>query len=381
VNSRWAITTMFFVDGALFASWSSRIPAYAAHTGASTGALGLALLAPALGAVLAMPVIGRQLAGRSSRSFCQASTAALAMAIVLPGLCRSLPELGAALLLVGIANSTLDVAMNAHGVGVERRLGRPILSTLHAAFSFGGFAGAGLGALAAHLAIAPSLHLLVAGVIFGGGGITASRWLVATDDDPDANSPRVRFARLPGRLMLLGVACLFSFVAEGGAADWSAKLIHDDMAASAATGALAFAAFNLAMGSGRLAADSGFRRWGAVRLLRGGGLLAAVGFGGALAIGGAGPVVAGFALLGLGLSGVAPTLFRSAADEPGVPTPPALAAVSSLGYSGFLAGPPIIGGLAQLTSLRTACFLMAVSGLLVLMLAFAARVPRTVGVR
>jgi hypothetical protein len=281
-----------------------------------------------------------------------------------------------ALFVVGVANSTLDVSMNAQGVSIERHMRRPILSSLHAAFSFGGFPGAGLGALAATLSVTPLPHLAFASLLFGVPGLLAIRPLRAHDEDPDAAAPHLRWTRLPTRLALLGAVCLFCLVAEGGASDWSAKLVRDSLGGSAAFGAIAYATFSVAMGCGRLIADRLWARWGAVGLLRRSGALAAVGFSAALAIGTPGAAIVGFAALGLGLSGVVPTLFRAGADQPGVATGPALAAVSSLGYLGFLAGPPIIGGIAQLTSLRTACLLLALSGLFVVALASAASPPR-----
>ena len=159
-GNRWKSAT----SAALFASWASRIPALSDRVGADPGVLGLALLAPAVGAVLAMPLVGRLLPARSSRAFCRAAIAGLMVAILLPGLAPSVPALAATLFLVGVANSTLDLAMNAQGVSIERRLGRPILSSLHAAFSFGGFAGAGLGALAAARDVAPLPHLALTAI-------------------------------------------------------------------------------------------------------------------------------------------------------------------------------------------------------------------------
>ena len=375
MRTRAAITAVFFIDGALFATWASRVPALATRTHADTAALGLALLAPAIGALVAMPSVGRWLPGRSSAWFCRVSIAALAASLALPALARSIPVLAATLLLVGVANATLDVSMNAHGVSVERHLGRPILSSLHAAWSFGGFTGAGLGALAAAVKLGLVVHLGGAAIIFGAVGLLATRWLLPADRDADAGAPRLRAMRLPPRLALIGAACFCSFLAEGGAADWSAKLVRDDLAGTAALGALAYAAFSLAMGTGRLVSDAVWTRLGPVKLLKRFSLLASAGFAAALAVGTAPAAIAGFAALGLGLSGVVPTLFRSASDQPGVATGPALAAVSTLGYTGFLAGPPLVGGLAQLTSLRLACGLFVLSGLLVLALASAARSP------
>ncbi len=375
MTARRAIAAIFFVDGALFASWASRIPALSSRVHASTGVLGLVLLAPALGAVIAMPRVGGLMAGRSSRAFCQAAVAALMVAIVLPGIAVNVPELAAALLLAGVANSSLDVAMNAHGVTVERHLRRPVLSSLHAAFAFGGFAGAGLGALAAALSVAPPGHLAFAALLFGVPGLLLSRRLLPFDEDEDAYAPRLRLIRLPARLLLLGIACFCSFIAEGGAGDWSAKLVRDELGGSAALGALAFASFSVAMGVGRLFSDVVWARWGAVTLLRRSGLLAGLGFAAGLAWGGAAAAVLGFAALGLGLSSVVPVLFRAAAEQPGVSTAPALATVSSLAYTGFLAGPPIVGGLAQATSLRFASSLFVLAALMVFALAPIVRLP------
>ena len=381
MSPRTAITTVFFVDGALFATWASRIPALADRVHAGAGILGLCLLAPAAAAVVSMPLVGRRLPGRSSSSFCRVAVAGLMVSVLLPALASNVPTLAASLMIVGVANSTLDLVMNAQGVSIERSLSRPILSSLHAAFSFGGFAGAGLGALAAGLAIAPLPHFAFATALFGMLGLLATARLPRGDLDSDADAPRLRITRTPARLALLGAACFFSLVAEGGSSDWSAKLVRDDLAGTAALGAIAYAVFSVGMGTGRLLADRLWARWGADGLLRRSGALAALGFAAGLGTGTAGGAIAGFAALGVGLAGVVPTLFRAGADHPGVSTGPALAVVSSPGYLGFLAGPPIIGGIAQLTSLRLACGVLVLAGLVVLVLAPVASPARAVTAR
>jgi predicted MFS family arabinose efflux permease len=291
------------------------------------------------------------------------------LAVLLPAFARSVPALALTLLLVGATNSSLDLVMNAQGVSIERTLGRPILSSLHAAFSFGGFAGAGLGALAATLHVAPLPHFAFAALLFGSAGLVAAYLLPRDDQDADADAPALRWRRLPARLVLLGIACFFCLMAEGGASDWSAKLVRDNLAGTAALGATAYAVFSIAMASGRLLSDRLWARWGASGLLRRSGVLAAGGFAAGLAAGTVPAAIAGFAALGLGLAGIVPTLFRAGAEHPGVSTGPALAAVSSLGYLGFLAGPPIIGGLAQLSSLRAACGVLVAAGIIVILLA------------
>jgi MFS family permease len=379
VRLRAAITAVFFVNGALFASMASRIPALAERTHAGDGSLGLALLAPAVGALIAMPLVGRHLPGRSTRTFCAWALLGMMVAVVLPALATSVPALAASLVLIGVTNATLDVAMNAQGISIERHQGRPILSSLHAAFSFGAFAGAGVGALAAAAGLEPLPHLVAAALLFGLPGLVGVHALLPRDEDPAAGAKRLPLRRLPVRLALLGIAAFFCLLAEGAAQDWSARLVSGPLGASAALGAVAFAVFAASMGGGRLVADRLWARWGAVGLMRRSGALAAIGFAAALTVGTVPAALVGFAALGLGLAGTIPTLFRSASDEPGVPTGPALAAVSSLGYLGFLVGPPLIGGLAELTSLRLALGLLAVAAAIIVVLApFAdpARHPR-----
>lgn len=373
MKQRLAITAVFFVNGALFASWASRIPALSDHVGATPASLSLALLAPAVGAVITIPLVGRLLPGRSSRTFCQLAIVALMVALALPGLARSVPALAAALLIVGITNAALDLSMNAQGVTIERQLGRPILSSLHAAFSLGGFAGAGLGALAAALHVDPVVHLAAAAALFGVIGLLFTRQLVGTDRETDQHAKAMRSQWRLSRLLLLGAACFSCFLAEGGASDWSANLVRNDLGGTAALGAIAYAAFSIAMASGRMMADRLWARWGPQRLLRRSGALAAGGFAIGLALGTVPSAIGGFIALGLGLAGVVPTLFRSASTQPGVPTGPALAVVSGLGYLGFLTGPPIIGGIAQLTTLRLACGLFVLAGVVVMLLASSAR--------
>jgi MFS family permease len=369
MSHRSAITAVFFVDGALFATWASRIPALSDHVHADPGVLGLCLLAPAAAAVVSMPQVGRLLPGRSSSLFCRVAMVGLMVAVMLPALAQTVPELAGALLVVGLTNSTLDLVMNAQGVSIERGMNKPILSSLHAAFSFGGFAGAGLGALAAGLGISPLIHFGFAVALFGVLGLVATARLPRDDHDVDAEAPKLRWTRLPVRLVLIGVACFFSLLAEGGASDWSAKLVRDDLAGTAALGAIAYAVFSIGMGTGRLLTDRLWARWGTGGLLRRSGALAALGFAVGLGVGTVPSAIAGFAALGLGLAGVIPTLFRAGADHPGVSTGPALAAVSSLGYLGFLAGPPIIGAIAQLTSLRLASGVLVLAGVVVVLLA------------
>ena len=209
----------------------------------------------------------------------------------------------------------------------------------------------------------------LAAALFGTLGLFATSRLPRDDHDADAEAPKLRWTRIPGRLVLIGLACFFCLMAEGGASDWSAKLVRDDLEGTAALGAIAYAVFSVGMGAGRLLADRLWARWGTAGLLARSGALAALGFAAGLGAGTPNGAIAGFAALGVGLAGVVPTLFRAGADQPGVSTGPALAAVTSLGYLGFLAGPPIIGAVAQFSSLRLACGVLVLAGVVVVALA------------
>jgi MFS family permease len=180
-------------------------------------------------------------------------------------------------------------------------------------------------------------------------------------------------ARPPRRLWALGAVAFSCLLVEGAAADWSAVYVRDELSTSAATAASAYVAFSLTMATGRLLGDRLVERFGPVALLRGGGLLAAGGFGAGLAAGAVPGALVGFAALGAGLATVIPVVFRAAGSTPGMAPGMALAAVSSTGYLGFVAGPPIIGSFAEAVGLPTALVLLVLLGLVVATLARSAR--------
>jgi fucose permease len=297
-----------------------------------------------------------------------ARLALLCLILPLPALCSSAPPALALTLLLGAAMGTLDVSMNAHGVAVERRRPRPILSSLHAGFSFGALLGAGVGAAAAAVSLDVRAHLaLVAGVSAVVGAI-ACRGLLPAGTDAETGAP-ARVRAPPRRLWALGAIGFACLLAEGAAGDWSAVYVKDSLGGTPAVAALAFGAFSVTMTLGRLVGDRLTERWGGERLLRGGGLLGATGLGMALVMATPWAALAGFLLLGAGLAAMVPTVFRGAGAVEGLPPGVALAAVSTLGYTGLLAGPPVIGVVAELTSLPLALGLVCVCCAAVVVLA------------
>jgi MFS family permease len=319
-------------------------------------------------AVLAMPLAGMLAARHGSRGITRLALVATSLGVLLPTLATSLPLLAGGFLAMGLAFGALDVTMNAHGMAVERRHGRPILSGFHAAFSFGGLAGAGSAALAAAASVPLQPHLAVVAAAALAVGIPWSRrFLPRSEDAGNEREPLV--VRPPRRVWALGAVAFAVLLVEGAAADWSAVYVHDDLAASGAVAALAYTVFSLTMAVGRLLGDRLVTAFGPVSLVRAGGLLAAGGFGAALVAGSSPAAFAGFAALGAGLSVVVPVVFRAAATTPGLHAGIGLAAVSSTGYFGFVAGPPLIGTLAEALGLPAALALLSVLGLAIAWLA------------
>jgi MFS family permease len=373
MTPRAAITVIFGLNGMVLGAWGARIPAI--QDGLDTGAGGIAfgLAGLAAGALIAMPTTGRLVSRHGSRAIVRISVAALGLALILPAAMPTVALLTAATFLMGLANGSLDVSMNAQGVEIERAAGRQILSSIHAAFSFGGLLGAGIGALAAALDVGAVANFAVVGVAAVVAGEWVSRALIADGPQPAPEAIGVSPAGTAGgrrRLRGLAFCCLF---AEGAAMDWSAVHLRE-IGAGAAVAALAYAAYSVAMGTGRLTGDRLNARMGPVALARRGGLLAGGAMTVSLIVGVPGVGLAAYVALGAGLSVITPMIFRAAAS--GGDAGPALAAVTTTGYLGLLSGPPIIGAVASATSVPTALVLVIVAAGLVTLGAGALEGPR-----
>lgn len=367
-SARVAVAGIYFLNGAVFSSWYARLPALQERLELSPGELGIALFGAPVGLLVAQPAVGALAARTGSRPIVAAAPLYLG-AVVLPAVAVDLPTLLLAVVVVGAANGVLDIAMNTQGLAVERASGRRQFSSLHAAFSFGALAGAAVAAAAAAAGVAPLPHLAASAVVGATLAAALTPRLLRDRGDPSA----VRFARPSRRLAALGAIAFCALLAEGAVFDWSGVYLTTQAGAGAGLAPLGLAAFSLSMGLGRLAADRVAGRAGSTLTARTGALLAATGLGLALVLATPAASIVGFAVMGLGLSAVFPLALRasSAAREAAAPN---LAAVSTVGYGGFLAGPPVIGLLAEATDLRTAlvlvCLLCGVAA------ALAARVGR-----
>ncbi|HEV7883879.1 MAG TPA: MFS transporter [Solirubrobacteraceae bacterium] len=354
---RAAVTVFFAISGVAFASLFSRMPDLQREHRMSDGTLGLVLLAGALALMITQPLAGARAARSGSAPPTVAGGLAYAVGLVLPGLASSPVLFGASIVALGAASGVLDVSMNAQAVAVNKRHRREIFASFHAAFSFGALAGAGVGGLAAGVGLRPLAHMTIVAT-----ALVVTIFLVRAGLLPataDARADARMFARPTRALAALGVLSFCALLAEGSVGDWSAILLDRETEAGPSLAALGLAAFSLTMGFGRLAADPLAERFGAPAVVRAGGLVAAGGLALALAGGSAAAGIAGFAVMGCGLAGLFPLALNAAAAGDHAAAP-ALAAVSTTGYVGFIAGPAIIGLLSDATSLPTALALVGV---------------------
>jgi predicted MFS family arabinose efflux permease len=373
-RARAAVTAVFFLNGMVFASWYSRLPSIQDDLDLGTGALGLALLGAPVGLLVAQPLTGALAATVGSRRLVAASPLLL-LPVIAPALAVDAGTLALATLTVGFANGVLDVSMNVEGLAVERSSGKRIFNSLHAAFSFGALFGAAIGGLAAAAGLDPLAHLAIIAGVGAVAAVLASRGLPPVEAEPPPQGPR--FARPSRRLAALGAVAFCALLAEGAVFDWSGIFMRREADAAVGLAPAGLAAFNLAMGFGRLSADRVAAEVGSVRVGRAGSLIAAAGLGSALALATPVGAIAGFAVMGIGLAAVFPLALRAAGYDPTI-AGPAVAAVSSVGYAGFLTGPPAIGILGEELGLGGA--LACVCALLVLAAALAGHLsthPRT----
>jgi MFS family permease len=356
--ARIAVAYIFFANGALAGNWVTRIPTLMDKLGLSVTALAFAFFAAPVGAILTMPFAGRVVTRAGSRRTTRVAFFLFCASVAPIAFAPNLIVLGLIIFVLGVISSFLDVAMNAHGLVLERRYRRPILSSFHAWFSIGGLVGASTGALAAWVALDLRVHMSIAVAVALAGGFVLSPFLFRGGDGVEHEERRF-FVKPPRQLVALGIVAFISLLAEGAAGDWSAVYINKPLHAGKAVAALGYLAFSFTMVIGRFSGDRLTMRFGPVALTRVGGLLAAGGLGTALLIGHPVAALAGFASMGVGLAAVVPTVFRAAGSHPDVPPGIGLASVSLIGYFGFLVGPPLIGTTAKLIGLPGALGVVA----------------------
>jgi MFS family permease len=373
---------VFALNGVVFGSWAPRVPTIAEQIDADEGLLGLALLGASLGMITAASLAGRWCARFGARAMILVS--ALASALVLPVLATvgSALQLGLMLVVIGAAMGVFDVAMNVAAVTVIRRTERPLMPVFHAGFSFGALTGAvGAAFAAGHgMGLVPHFVLVSVAIVATTGAII--RYVPREEPTVQTGERRGGGPRMLRRpvLWLLGLIALFSAIVEGANGDWSALFAVRERGMSEGAAAVTFAVFSVAMGLVRLFGEQIERRFGAVRLLVGGALIAGIGLLLTASVPVAWMAYVGFAMAGAGLAFAFPVALELAgavgrrADGTGGERE--LGFVTTIAYSGFLLGPPMIGGIAHLTDLEVGVGFAGVVAMLIAPAALAANAAR-----
>lgn len=356
--ARVAVATMFFINGFAFANWASRIAVIRQNLQLSAGELGTVLLGLPVGSLLSLPIAGWLTAHFGSKHV--TAIAALVGCCMLPliALAPSAWLLAAVLFVFGGAGDVLNIGMNAQAVSVENQWGKPIMSSFHGLYSAGGMLGATFGGIMAEAGFKPLSHFLVSSIIGIALLLGFFRFLLSNDAPVENNKPI--FAKPNAMLWRLGLIAFFCMLGEGAMADWSSVFLAEISGTTAGLSALGYTAFTMAMTAGRFLGDRLAQQLGQVRLIRLSGWLAGGGMSIALLIATPVWVVIGFGIVGLGLATVVPMVYSTAGRLQTMPASVAIAAVSTVGYTGFLIGPPVIGWLADLFNLRTALIIVAV---------------------
>ena len=364
VSARNAVLATFFLNGFAFATFASRVPSVREALDLGPGRLGLLLLAASIGAVVALPASGAtvQRFGAARVVTIAAAVEGLGLALVAlgAGVLESVPTTAVGLLFVGFGTGTWDVSMNVEGAEVERRLGRSVMPRFHASFSLGTVAGAAVGSAVTFAGLGIAGHIGVTALLIAVlGGLSVRGFLAVA---PHADHPREAHALrawTEPRTVLIGVMVLAMALTEGVANDWLAVAMVDGYDAPAWLGAAAFALFVAAMTTGRVLGTVLLDAFGRLRVLWGSMAVAAVGV--LLVVLGqvAVLVAVGIVLWGIGASLGFPVGMSAAADDP-ARAAARVSVVSTIGYTAFLAGPPMLGFLGSQFGVLNALLVVSV---------------------
>ena len=357
---RWAVAAVFFASGLTFASWASRIPEVQAIHHLSNGALGGVLFALPAGSLISLPLWGWMIAKYGSKTMLLSGISLYILLLLLISRAGSIGQLWMILFLFGMIGNLCNIAINTQAVGVEKLYGRSIMAGFHAIWSLAGFTGAALGNLLIALNATLFLHFLVIGILATSLVIVANTRLIQGDAQTQSSAFMVRPNK---QLWLLGLIAFCCMACEGAMFDWSGVYFQKVVNAPRQLVALGYTAFMSTMAGGRFLGDWVITRLGKRQVLQASGLLIFSGLLLAVLFPYLLFAILGFMLVGFGVSSVIPVVYSAAGNAQNLAPSVALATVSSIGFVGFLIGPPIIGFIAEALSLRWSFTFIAILGL------------------
>lgn len=366
---RLATSLFFFGMGFCFSTWASRIPDIKSTLQLSEAALGTMLFALPIGQLLAMPFSGKIVTRYGSRNISILGLFLYAFCLTLLGLATKSWQLALGLLLFGFFGNFCNIAVNTQGVYTQQLFDKPIIGSFHGSWSLAGFCGALTGLLMLAFELSPFQHFLVAFGFVIVILLTNYKFIIKTKSKPETEKSNYSFWKNPDKTLLwLGVICFCGMASEGIMFDWSGVYFKEIIKAPGALVVLGYTTFMISMASGRFLSDILVAKYGAKKVLIISGLVISGGLYMAVLLPYLIPCTIAFMLVGFGVSNVVPIIFNVAGNNENVPTGIALTIVTSISFLGFLIGPPLIGFIAELTSLTYSFAVIGVFGVLISLL-------------
>ncbi len=357
---RIAVAIFFFMAGLCFASWASRIPDIKLKLGLSDAGLGAVLLALPSGLMLSLPLSGWAVTRFSSKTMITIAAVLYPLMLILIGAVTSSWQLAAVLFCFGVFGNMYNISANTQAVGVEFLYQRSIMATFHGIWSLAGFSGAAIGTFLIAQGINPLYHFIIICITSLIVVLIAQRYILPNDTKPENKQPI--FARPDATILKLGLIAFGCLVCEGTMFDWSGVYFQKVVEAPKEMVTLGYTVFMATMATGRFLGDKLVTRFGIQRMLQVSGIVISSG----LAVAVLFPTIVfattGFFLVGLGVSSVVPLVYSTAGKSKTMAPGVALAAVSTIGFLGFLIGPPLIGFIAELAGLRWSFTIIAIIG-------------------
>jgi len=365
-RSKWALAMLFLVDGVGFGTWAAHVPVFKQLLHLKNGSLTFVLVSLIVGGIITMPVTGQLVEHYGSRRVVRAAAVIYVLMVALLAQASSLLFLMLFAGLYGAAKGAFDIAINAQAITVEKQYGLPIMSFFQGCWSAGGLLGAGAASLMLqHGGTARSDLSLTAGML-----ILCNLWampLLAREMRGEAVKPRgsAKFMWPDAALLRLASVAFFGLMAEGAIGDWASVYLHSNVGVTLSLAAAGYAAYAIAMAAGRFSGDWLAQRVSGKNILHASGLLIAVGMGCALLVPSWWPAFGGLMLTGIGTANIVPVIWGAAGRDTRMGAGPAISTVTTIGYCGFLSGPPVIGSLAVLVGLRPAMAVIALAGIII----------------
>lgn len=358
---RVSISTFFFIQGLCFASWASRIPDIQNQLHLNDAALGAVLLASPIGLMVSLPLAGWLVARFGSRQIVIIATLLYAATLPLIGLVQTSWQLAGVLFFFGMWGNLFNISVNTQAVGAEALVGRSIISSFHGLWSLAGFTGAAIGTYLVSLHINPFMHFSMIAVGACLLVLLAYRYTLPQDESSSDSKPL--FSRPDKTLLLLGLVAFCGMVCEGTMFDWSGVYFQKVVQVPKELTTVGYVAFMSTMAGGRFLGDWLVTRMGVKKIIQLNGVLIALGLTTAVLFPYPSTAIAGFLLVGIGVSTIVPLVYGAAGKSSSMSAGVALATVSSISFLGFLIGPPMIGFIAEATNLRWSFAVSAFLGL------------------